>query len=95
MKIWQKHFGIEGGAAKQAAAIRNVMARPNVHAAPHYEDAAAEYGTPNNCTTLSGEDKRRQVNTAAVLQISLLLIDLKRFFKKAVTQTSLQRPGKD
>ena len=52
-------FEIEGGAVKQAAAFRNVIARPNIHTALHYEDVAAEYATPNNCTTLSGEDKHR------------------------------------
>lgn len=52
-------FEVDGGAAKQAEAYRNVMGRPNVHAALHYADVASEYATPNNCTTLSGEDKHR------------------------------------
>ena len=54
-----KTFKIEGGAAKQAAAFRNVITRSNVHAALHYENVVTEYATSNNCTTLSDEDKHR------------------------------------
>ena len=52
-------YEVDGSISKKAAAFRNFMARPNVHAALHDEDVFSEYAKANNCPTLSGEDKHR------------------------------------
>lgn len=55
----QEDFSAEGNISKKAKAYRNFMKRPNVHAGLHFEDVVAEYATPNNLVTFSGEDKHR------------------------------------
>ena len=52
-------FSIGGKLSKKAAAYRNFMSRPNVHAGLHFDEVASEYATPNNVVTFAGEDKHR------------------------------------
>ncbi|OJD20989.1 hypothetical protein ACJ73_07672 [Blastomyces percursus] len=44
---------------KMRKELRNMKSRPNVHVGLHYVSQAAEYGLPNNCNVLSGEDKHQ------------------------------------
>ncbi|OJD09616.1 hypothetical protein ACJ73_10184 [Blastomyces percursus] len=44
---------------KMRKELRNMKSHPNVHVGLHYVSQAAEYGLPNNCNVLSGEDKHR------------------------------------
>ncbi|KAL9035485.1 MAG: hypothetical protein Q9180_004837 [Flavoplaca navasiana] len=53
-------------ANKAALTYQKVQSRPNVHVALHFTDVAAEYATPNNCTTLTGEDKHRGYKLAVL-----------------------------
>ena len=51
-------FEVEGRAAKQVAAFRNLVARPNAYTALHYKELATEYTTPRKCTNYQfAEDK--------------------------------------
>ena len=43
----------------KAKEYRRDKQRPNVHIGLHYEEAMKEYGLPNNCNVLIGEDKHR------------------------------------
>ncbi|OJD09613.1 hypothetical protein ACJ73_10186, partial [Blastomyces percursus] len=44
---------------KISKAFRAMQRRPNMHIGLHYVTQAVEYGLPNNCNVLSGEDKHR------------------------------------
>ena len=50
---------VTGKGSKKATFFHAFLARPVVHVALHLEDVAAEYATPSNCTTFTGEDKHR------------------------------------
>ena len=79
-------YEVDGSISKKATAFRNFMARPNVHAALHYEDVVAEYATANNCTTLSGEDKHRFFKKA-VTQTNFRDVERVLLTKESIHQT--------
>jgi hypothetical protein len=52
---------------KRAREYKLFQSRPNIHQGLHLADIAFEYGTPNNCNVLLGEDKHRYVKIYAKL----------------------------
>ena len=50
---------------KKAREYKLFQSRPNIHQGLHLADIAFEYGTPNNCNVLLGEDKHRYVEINA------------------------------
>ncbi|KAA6412765.1 MAG: hypothetical protein FRX48_03757 [Lasallia pustulata] len=50
---------VTGKGSKKATFFCAFLTRPVVHVALHLEDVAAEYATPSNCITFTGEDKHR------------------------------------
>lgn len=47
---------------KRAKEFRAIKQRPNVHIGLHYPRLAEEYGVPNNCNVLAGENKHRYLD---------------------------------